>query len=226
MSLSIAITRAAPENAQTAARIQALGAIPLLAPLLDIELKPFDTDLTNVQALLFTSSNGVHAFCRQSSVRGVPVLAVGDATAQAARGLGFAHVGSADGDVAALAALAIETLDPRGGKLVHLGGAHVAGDLGAALGKAGFQVERRIGYAAQAVKTLPTAFSEPLDVVLFHSARAAHIFVGLGAAHGGELIAVCLSDAVAEAARKTAWKQLIVAAAPREDALLAALPRG
>ena len=226
MSLRVAITRAAPENARTAAQLQDHGAIPYLAPLLDIAPRAFDADVTNVQALLFTSSNGVHAFTRESSVRSVLALAVGDATAQAARAVGFAEVRSANGDVAELAALAAATLDPADGKLVHIGGAHLAGDLGGALQAAGFKVERRIGYEAQAVTTLPIAFGEPLDAVLFHSVRAASVFAGLGAPRADQLTAACISAAVAEAARKTAWKQLVVAAAPREDALLAALGVG
>lgn len=226
MSLRVAVTRAAPENARTAARLQELGHIPLLAPLLDIQSRTLDADVTNVQALFFTSSNGVHAFGRQSSVRSVPVLTVGDATAQAARDLGFAHVRSANGDVAALAELARDTLDPSAGKLLHIGGAHIAGDLSAALINAGFQVERRIAYEAQAVAAPPAAFNESLDAVLFHSARAASVFVALGAPRADQLTAACLSATVAAAAQKTAWKQVIVARAPREDALLAALPRG
>ncbi|HVV34361.1 MAG TPA: uroporphyrinogen-III synthase [Vitreimonas sp.] len=226
MSLRVAITRAAPENARTAAYLQQRGASPLLAPLLDIVPRAFDANVHGVQALLFTSSNGVHAFTRESAVRSVPVFAVGDATAQAARALGFAEVRSADGDVAALAALVARTLKPAEGKLVHIGGAHVAGDLGGALKNAGFSVERRIGYEAEAVRSLPLAFREPLDAVLFHSARAAEILADLGPPDTHRLKAVCISAAVADAARKTAWKQVIVASAPREDALVAALGLG
>jgi uroporphyrinogen-III synthase len=223
MSLRVAVTRAAPDNARTAARLQERGDIPLLAPLLDIEPRPFDVSVDGVQALLFTSSSGAHAFASQSHTRSVPVLAVGDATAQAARDRGFAHVRSADGDVATLAALTMRTLAPGAGKLLHVAGTHVAGNLAGTLRTAGFVVERRLAYVAVAATDLPLAFSEPIDAVLFHSARTASIFIGLGAPRSTALTAVCLSPAVAEAAQKTAWKQLIVATAPREDALLAAL---
>ncbi|MFT3728842.1 MAG: uroporphyrinogen-III synthase [Terricaulis sp.] len=223
MSLRVAITRAAPENARTAARLQQRGDLPLLAPLLDIEPRPFDLSLDGVQALLFTSSSGAHAFASHSHARNLPVLAVGDATAQAARDRGFAHVSSANGDVATLAALAARTLDPSAGKLLHVAGTHIAGDLGGTLRAAGFDVERRLTYEAVAVTALPLSFQEPLDAVLFHSARAAMVFAALGAPRADQLAAVCMSEAVGDAAKKTVWKQVIVAAAPREDALLAAL---
>jgi uroporphyrinogen-III synthase len=65
-----------------------------------------------------------------------------------------------------------------------------------------------------------------LDAVLFHSARAAQILASLNPPDPHRLRAVCISAAVADAARKTAWKQVIVASAPREDALVAALGLG
>lgn len=222
MSLRAAITRAAPENERTAARVRALGAEPVLAPLLTIERRDFDASLAGIQALLFTSINGVRAFAGETMARTLPVMAVGDATAQAAREAGFTDIHSANGDVAALSALAKQTFDPAQGALLHISGADVAGDLIAALDAAGFDAERRIGYAARPVTALPPAFRGPLDIVLFHSPRAARIFVRLGAPNAEALVAGCLSPAVAASAAGPAWKQLIVAPAPREDALLEA----
>lgn len=223
MRLRVAVTRALPEAEATATRLRAMGEEPVLAPLLTIEPRAFESRLDGVQALLFTSSNGVRAFAAASDARSARVLAVGDATAEAARAAGFSDVRSAGGDVAMLTALAKATLDPAAGKLAHVGGAHTAGDLTGALEAAGFKVERRIAYEARAARTLPGAFAGPLDAVLFHSARAAETFVHLGAPGAERLTAACISPAVAEAARKVAWRRVVVAPAPREDALLQAL---
>lgn len=222
MSLRIAITRAAPEAARTAARVAALGAIPILAPLLTIAPRAFDANIAGAQALLFTSANGVRAFAAASPARAVSVLTVGDATATAAREAGFSDVQSADGDGAALAALAAATRDPKAGALLHISGAHVAVEIAGVLAAAGFSAERRIAYEAVAASALPPALLEPLDIVLFHSARAAAVFSQLGAPNAPARIAACLSPAVAAAASFSAWKQIVVAPAPREDALLQA----
>lgn len=224
--MRVAVTRALPEAERTAERLRALGATPVLAPLLTIEPRPFDASIEGAQALIFTSTNGVRAFAEASAARGCPVLTVGDATAAAAREAGFADVRSADGAVSDLAALAKRALDPAKGRIVHIGGAHLAGDLAGELGAHGFAVERRIAYEAVAARALPDSFATPLDAVLFHSARAAETFAALGAPQAQGLLAACISDAVARAARKAAWKRVIVAPAPREDALLAALLRG
>lgn len=220
--LRVAITRAEPEASRTAERVRARGAEAVVAPLLTIVPCGYDTSTEGAQAIIFTSTNGVRAFPDARGARDRIVLTVGDATAEAARDAGFNNVRSADGDVAALATLAKAALDPTKGKLIHIAGDHVTGDLGVELRAAGFSVERRLAYASVAAATLPDALKQPLDIVLFHSARAAETFVALGAPNAEKLTAGCLSAAVAEAAGKTSWKRIIVAPRPREDDLLTA----
>lgn len=224
--MRVAITRALPGAERTAARVRALGAEPVVAPLLTIVPCAYNTNVEGAQALLFTSVNGVRAFPDARSARSRLVLAVGDATAEAARAAGFLDVRSADGDAAALISLAKRLLDRRGAKLIHIGGEHVAGDLAGQLQGAGFRVERRVAYSARAAIELPAAFAGPLDMVLFHSARAGETFVSLGAPRAEQLTAACFSRAVAEAVEKAPWRRIIVSPAPREDAFLAAALRG
>lgn len=222
MSVRVAVTRAEPEAARTAERVRKRGAEAVVAPLLTIVPCGYDTNTEGAQALLFTSSNGVRAFPDARGAQNRIVLTVGEATAEAARAAGFRDVRSADGDVSALAALAKATLDPARGKLIHIAGDHVAGDLGGELRRAGFDIERRLAYASVAASVLPEALRAHLDIVLFHSARAAEAFVALGAPNAANLTAGCLSPAIAAAAAKTSWKRLVTAPRPREDDLLTA----
>jgi uroporphyrinogen-III synthase len=222
VTLRVAITRTLPDAERTAERVRALGAEPVLAPLITIIPCAYNTNVEDAQALLFTSANGVRAFPDARRLRAKPVLTVGDATAEAARDAGFSDVRSADGDVGALAVLAKATLQPNAGKLVHIAGDHVAGDLASELRAAGFTIERRVAYAARSALTLPPELLQPLDIVLFHSARAAETFVALGAPNADKLTAACISDAVAQAAGKARWARIIVSPAPRDDALLRA----
>lgn len=223
----VAITRAEPEASRTAERVRALGAEPVLAPLLTITPRAFDTSLEHVQALLFTSANGVRAFAEATPARDVTVLTVGETTANAARAAGFGDVRASDGDSEALAACAIATLDPSKGRVLHIAGADVAGDVVEALTRAGFSAERRIAYEAIAATQLPQVLQQGSDVILFHSARAARVFAELGAPHADRSIAACLSAAVAHAASNSPlgripWARIIVSPRPREDALLRA----
>lgn len=223
MAPRVIITRALPEALATAEHVRVRGGEPVLAPLLTIAPRKLGADLTATQALLFTSANGVRAAANSGPHRDIIALCVGDATAEAARAAGYKDVRSADGDSQALAALAIVSLDPKAGPLIHASGEHVAGDLVGALRAAGFSAERHIVYAARAAEAPPPALSQGADIILFHSARAAEIFLGLGAPGAELMTAGCLSAQVAQAALMAPWKRLIVAPRPRESALLAAI---
>src|SRR4051794_13058031 len=101
----VAITRALPEAERSAEKLRTLGAEPVVAPLLEVKDRTFDANLSGVQALLFTSANGVRSTARKITARDLPALTVGDATARAARDAGFSDVRSAGGDVTALSSL-------------------------------------------------------------------------------------------------------------------------
>jgi uroporphyrinogen-III synthase len=217
----VVVTRALPEAEITAARIRELGHEAVVAPLLSIAALPFDADTSGAQALIFTSINGVRAFAAQSQARGLAAFTVGDATAAAAREAGFTRIHSADGAAGDLLGLVKALAAPDARALIHFSGAHIARDIAADLAAAGFRAERRIAYEARAATALPAALIAPFDLILFHSARAAETFVELGGQGGGRT-AACISEAVAAAARGAGFKRIIVAPAPREDALLAA----
>lgn len=220
--MRVAVTRAEPEASRTAARVRARGAEAIIAPLLTIVPCGYDTNTEGAQAIVFTSTNGVRAFPDARGARERLVLTVGDATAQAAREAGFIDVRSADGDANALVELAKRELDPAQGKLIHISGDHVGGDVSGKLRAAGFSVDWRLAYASVATMALPEAFRTPLDIVLFHSVRAAETFIALGAPNASRLTAGCLSATVAQAAGKTSWKRIVTAPHPREDDLLTA----
>ena len=216
----VAITRAQPEAERSAEKLRALGADPVVAPLLEVKDRAFDADIGGVQALLFTSANGERASARKIADRTLPALAVGDATARAARDAGFTDVRSAGGDVAALSALANASLNPKAGTLLYLAGADVAADLVGWLIAAGFTATRRIVYEARVVAALPAVYSQPFDIIAFHSARAARAFAAFGAPNAARMTAACISEAVATAAgAKVKWARVIVASAPQDEAL-------
>ncbi|MBI3439895.1 MAG: uroporphyrinogen-III synthase [Proteobacteria bacterium] len=215
----VAITRALPEAERSADRLRALGAEPVVAPLLEVKDRTFDATLNGVQALLFTSANGVRASVRKLADRSLPALTVGDATARAARDAGFSDVRSAGGDVTALSMLANTSLNPKAGTLLYLSGADVAADLVGWLIAAGFTATRRIVYEARVVPALPPAYARPFDIVAFHSARAARAFATFGAPNAARATAACISEAVAAAAAKVKWGRVIVASAPQDEAL-------
>ncbi len=186
--------------------------------------------LAGVQAILATSANGARALAGATARREISVFAVGDATAEALCAAGFAAVESARGDSGDLAGLVRARLDPACGRLVHVCGREVAGDLVGALLDLGFKAERAVLYEARPVAALePEAVraveAQMLDGVMFFSPRAASTFVRLARAAGvapglGRMIAWCLSEQVAVAARAAEWQAIAVAARPERSALV------
>ncbi len=194
-----------------------------------------DLELDGVQALLITSANGIRAFARAHAERGLPVCAVGDASAWAARDLGFERVSSAGGDVETLAAMVGKDLDAAGGGLVHVAGSHRAGDLAGMLAVAGFETRRVVLYEAKAAeligpKTADALKRGKLDGVLLFSPRTADLFCRLVADAGlvepcRAVTACCLSAAVADVAAAVAWAGIVVAETPDSQALLDAVEK-
>ncbi len=231
----VLVTRAQPEAHETAKRLAALGHEAIVSPVLEISFLPGALDPTGIQALLFSSAAAAHALAHEEKLKTIPVLAVGDATARAAREAGFDDVRSAKGAGADLIALAQTTLSPSGPMVLHASGADTAVDIPEALRAHGFNAGRICVYQAEPARALTgTALdrlrAKPprLDAVLFHSARGAESFVALLGARNlreaaASLSALCMSARVAEAAKALPWKEILVAPAPREDALLSLL---
>ncbi len=117
------LTRARPQAEAFAARVRAETALePVIAPMQEMRDLPVKISLSGVEALAFTSKNGVEAFARMSESR-LPAYCVGTATAARAQALGFEAKATAD-DAASLSRLLPAT------GVLHLHGRHVRQKLG------------------------------------------------------------------------------------------------
>ena len=220
------VTRAQPGAEATAGRLRAMGFDPLVAPLLEVRATAGGIiDLAGVGALAFTSANGVAAFATRSRERGLPVFAIGAATAAAARAAGFPLVTSAGGDVAALAA-AVAARPPFDGEVLHIAPVEPAGDLAGALAALGVPARALAVYetVARAADARIVARMPDLAAVLLHSPKAARALAAHLATHpASRLTALCLSEAVAEPVRRGGLAAVRAADQPTEAALLALL---
>ena len=211
-----------------------MGINPIVSPVLDINFRArIDVDLAGTQAIVFTSANGVRAWAPRRPERDLTVFAVGDATAEAARDVGFKKIHTARGDVDALAELIRRKAKPDDGDLLHVRGIHVAGNLGGALKPDGFRVHDAIGYGAVAVDTLgeeaiaAIVSGAPVSV-LVHSARGAKTFLDLLRKFGlhhwlGSVTVYGISENALKPLEGAGFGALIAAPRPNEDALLGLL---
>ena len=226
--LRVWVTRSEPGAAATAGRLACAGHEALIAPVLEVvRLQSCLPTGLAPAALAFTSANAVRAWIAAGGGHDAPAFVVGDATAEVAREAGFAAVRSADGDVAALAALL--AADPPRGPLLHPCAAERAGDLAKALADAGVEVRILPLYRTHAIPMLPSTVDAALaggaiDAVLLHSPKAARVLASLLAVRPAEELgrvwALGLSPACIAPLADLPFAARRAAKAPNEAALL------
>jgi uroporphyrinogen-III synthase len=231
--MRILITRPEDDAAALATELGSRGHEVTTEPLLKVIFPNLPApDLTGVQALLFTSANGVRAFVRLDPRRDTSVFAVGTATAGEARSAGFHNVVTAAGDVVQLGAAVAKALDPAAGGLIHIAGSVQAGDLKGDLAAKGFNITRAVLYETREAQTLSPATiakikGHEIDIILFFSPRTAQTFTRLVAKHqlGGYLnttTAAALSISVRDVLHSLPWHRIVVANRPALEDLLTA----
>lgn len=232
--MQVLVTRPDDDAAPLVRELSVRGHDAVHAPMLTVRFLPdAPIDLTGVQALVFTSANGVRAFANACSRRDLPAVTVGTATAEAAAEAGFHTRETAAGDSRALVRLIAASREPGDGALFHAAGSVVAGTLKEDLEAHGFAVRRSQLYAAEPAESLPDAAvaafrAGSLDAALFFSPRTARTFVKLACTADladpcRRVRAVCLSTAVADAVRELPWRDVHTAARPERAAMLRTL---
>lgn len=215
MTRPIAVLRPEPGNAVTVTRVTAAGWGAIALPLFVVRPLAWTTpDPVDFDGVLFTSANAVrHGGAEVARLTGLPAFAVGENSAQAARGAGFDVKAAGASDATAIVA---EARAMGYDRLLHLGGRERTIDLPGAI-------------AVYANEPLPIAAEEVArlagSVALLHSARAAlrlgELLDSAGIARDA-LAVVAISPAVARAAG-VGWQALATATVPRDNAMLAAV---
>jgi uroporphyrinogen-III synthase len=241
--MAVLVTRPHPDDETTAASLRARGFDVLRAPMLRFEPVAVHEDMNaRYSAVIVTSANalrGIEPHLKGHRMLELPLFAVGEHTAAAARRAGFTHVVSANGDAANLRDLVLASLKAKELKkastLLYLAGAEIARDLASELEENGFRVVTQTTYRMIAVKSLPReacdAFAaNQVEAVLHYSQRSARAFLDAARAAGVEISALaipqcCISAAVASVVRDAGATQVVVAATPDENALFEALER-
>jgi uroporphyrinogen-III synthase len=239
----VLVTRPQPDDEATAAALRARDFEVLKAPMLRFEPVAFQDDTDAAYgAVIVTSANalrGIEPHLENSRLLALPLFAVGERTADAARDAGFERVISADGDATGLRDCVLASVKTKELKkaspLLYLAGADLARDLAGELGERGFTVVTHTTYRMAAVSSLPREICDAfaahrIEAVLHYSRRSARAFLQAARAGGVEISALaipqcCISAQVATVVRDAGATQVVVAATPDENALLEALDR-
>ena len=241
--MTLLVTRPEPDNEMTAAALRAKGLEVLLSPMLRFEQVAFDVDPeARYGAVVVTSANALRALAghaARESLLELPVFAVGEHTADAARQAGFRDVVAAGGDAAALRDLMVKNVRAKTltktATVLYLAGADLSRDLAGELGDRGFDVVTATSYRMTPVPNLSREVCDAfaahrIAAVLHYSRRSARAFLEAVRIGGVEISALailqcCISDAVASILRDAGAPRVAVAQVPDENALFEVLDR-
>ena len=229
--MRIVLTRPQEDSQRTAAALRAKGHDVLIAPLLRVE--PVDARLTTAWGgIVITSANAAMALATNAAREGLiklPLYAVGQRTAAAAREIGFAEIVIAGGDVRDLLRTIVARRADSKGPLLYLAGEDRSGDLIGDLTVRGIAAEMAVVYRAA-----PAPFSGDLidalkvgevDAVLHFSKRSAESYLaGAKAAQLTKpalaLAHYCLSEQIAGPLQTAGAGRVVVAKRPDEASII------
>lgn len=222
--MKLLIIRPQPGADASAARVRAAGFEPLVLPLFAIEPMAWELpDTEGYDALILTSGNAVRAAGKAlRRMTGLPVYAVGSATAKAlsVAGLCATYVGAGG-----IAELLPEAATNGHHRLMWLAGE----DHSDVVLPPGVSLDIRPVYRSAPLR-VPVQFGATVaqsDAILLHSARAARHFAEIcdgSAIKRADIVLSAMSQNIADAAGP-GWRNLLVAARPDDASLLSEVQR-
>lgn len=228
MNKKVLITRPEADSVILAEQVRAMGAEPIIAPMMTIRV--LETDLPDLQqydALAFTSANGVQAFAEKCDVRTHKCFCVGGETAARARAEGFTTIYEAGGKAESLADLVISKRPKR---ILYCAPEHKAYPFLDRLRENGVLCEEVVLYTAEQIRRIPDGVKamidgNDIDFALFFSKRTVEIFMELAEQSGctpalNSIKALCLSDGVVQSAQAGLWARTYVAGKPDSGSML------
>lgn len=212
----ILVLRPEPGASHTVRQARNAGLDAVAVPLFKIEPMAWDApDPSDFDALLLTSANAVrHGGVQLQALRGLPVHAVGDATATAARDavLSIASVGEAG----------VERLLGSIGRDLRL--LHLCGEDRRDPGQVAQTITAIAVYRAAKIDK-PDLGASKGDIALIHSPRAGARFAELVDRNVKASIAIVAISAAAAQAAGEGWDAVEIASRPDDAALLALATR-
>ena len=237
--MAVLVTRPHPDSETTAAALRARGHEVIQAPMLRFEPVACSGLDADYGAVIVSSANALRAVEGQlEGLLKLPLFAVGETTAAAARKAGFRKVNAAESDAGSLRDLVLAGVKKRqfrkNDTLLYLAGAELSRDLASELGADGLNAITVTTYRMAALSHLPREACEAfaankIQAVLHYSQRSARAFLDASRAEGVEISALavphcCLSQNIA-AILHEAGAQVFSAVTADEKALFAVLER-
>lgn len=230
-TLRLLVTRPEPDASRTADALRTMGHTVLVAPMLTFEpIRDAVIGTVPWAGVLLTSANAARALAQHAqfaTLKNLPVLAVGDRTAETARAIGFADVASAAGNAADLAQAATARFTAEDAAVLYAAAEDRAVDVADRLAGDGIGIHTVVVYRMRQAVEFPADIAAALrgggvDGVLHYSRRTAEAYLACASDLRAAALApthYCLSAEVAEPLLAAGTDRIRIALRPHEGAL-------
>ena len=230
----VIVTRAEPGASETAIWLEGEGYQPILSPVFSLRaIEPAPVlHMAALQALIFTSANGVRYFCETREASAITAWCVGETTKAAALEAGFKTVRSGTDDAVSLADMICKEAVPGDGSFLHVGNLAAGKSLAHRLQEAGLEASFAALYESLAARTLSDqaqallASNQPY-AILVHSAKGAASFARLTKDHElTSAVLVAISAQAAAPLEQAGFAKAVIAECPDRVGMSQALAEG
>ena len=181
--MHILLTRPLEDCSEMILKFQSLGHQVSHLPLIRIEKVNYEEiNFSEYGGIVFTSANAVKFLNTERLDKNIKCFCVGNATENKARSVGFQNTIAAEGNVANLKELIIQSYDSKNKELLYVSGETISVDLDQQLLSEGFNVKRIINYRVDHNQKFDEKFVNELklnipDMVYVYSQNSASSFL-------------------------------------------------
>ena len=229
--MHILLTRPLEDCSEMILKFQSLGHQVSHLPLMRIEkVNHEEINFSEYGGIVFTSANAVKFLVTEKLDKNIKCFCVGVVTEKKARSVGFQNTIAAEGNVANLKELIIQSCENKNKGLLYISGETIAVDLDQQLLIEGFKVKRVINYKVNFNQNFDEKFINQLklnmpDIVYIYSQNSASSFLNFIKIYQTENLwmntnLMCIGEKTSSILNEIKWKKIFLFNPGEEEFLL------
>ncbi len=229
--MHILLTRPLEDISEMILKFQSLGHQVSHLPLIRIEKVNYEKiNFSEYAGVIFTSANAVKFLNTEKLDKNIKCFCVGNSTEKKARSFGFQNTMSAEGNVANLKELIIQSYEDKNKQLIYISSETISVDLDEQLLNEGFRVKRIVNYRVNHNQKFDERFVNELklnmpDIVYIYSHNSALSFLNFIKIYQTENLwmntnLMCIGEKASSILNEIKWKKIFLFNPGDEEFLL------
>ena len=229
--MHILLTRPLEDCSEMILKFQSLGNQVSHLPLINIEKINYEEiNFSKYGGIIFTSANAVKFLNKKTLDRNIKCFCVGISTEKKARSAGFQNTISAEGNVANLKELILQSYETKDRQLLYVSGEVITLDLDQQLFKEGYNITRIVNYRTTHNTNFNEKFLSELknnlpDIVYVYSQNSASSFLNFIKVYQSKNLwmntnLMCISEKTSSILNEIKWKKIFLFNPGEEEYLL------